>query len=303
MKWKVKVITEPRGRGGIKRGKWDPPRAIRRQAGSRMKRSSTIKSSKKNLFRRKMAISCTPSLFQYFKGPEFQCFLTVMRVSSLLTDSQILAQLLNKCAQNTNKATRFFFMFFVFFGYIINHTRLLRWSSGWKVFHTVKAPSRKSIVVAPEKVLKNLHKHETDGCCCCHTGNQKNKTNPLVLSKTEAVLSPEGWRHTALLQPLLAAHSVAVLCFYLSSTLQQLRFHQCPSFFSSFHFTYFSKYLPEYLQNKQNKILLDGMEQRKYLGPNAEEGFCMFHLLSWGSLVLFTKWWMVFIGKGKYFVF
>lgn len=141
-------------------------------------------------------------------------------------------------------------------------------------------------MVAPEKVLKNLHKHETDGCCCCHTGNQKKKTNPLVLSKTEAVLSTEGWRHTALLQPLLAAHSVAVLCFYLSSTLQQLRFHQCPSFFSSFHFYIFFKIFTRVLtkQNKQNKILLDGMEQRQYLGC-----FCMFHLLSWGSVVLFTK--------------
>lgn len=113
------------------------------------------------------------------------------------------------------------------------------------------------------KSSKNLHMHETEGCCCCHTGNQKTKKivlnnnekkPPLVLSKTEAVLSAEGWRHTALLQPSLAAHSVAVLCFYLSSILQQLRFHQCPSFFSSFHFTYFSKYLPEYLQNKTNKI-------------------------------------------------
>lgn len=126
--------------------------------------------------------------------------------------------------------------------------------------------------------------HETEGCCCCHTGNQKTKKivlnnnekkTPLVLSKTEAVLSAEGWRHTALLQPSLAAHSVAVLCFYLSSILQQLRFHQCPSFFSSFHFTYFSKIFTRILtkQKKQNKILLDGMEQRKYLGLNAEEGF------------------------------
>lgn len=249
-----------------------------------------------------MAISCTPSLpchphnacihacmhartcrvfhNAYFKGPVFQCFLTVMRVSSLLTDSQILVQLLSKCAQNTNKATRFFFMFFVFFGYIINHSRLLRWSSGWKVFHTVKAPtphissSRKSIVVAPEKVLKNLHKHETDGCCCCHTGNQK-KTNPLVLSKTEAVLSTEGWRHTALLQPLLAAHSVAVLCFYLLHPAAA-PFSPMPFLLLFLSFYIFFKIFTRVLtkQNKQNKILLDGMEQRKYLGPNAEEGFC-----------------------------
>lgn len=158
MKWKVKVITEPRGRGGIKRGKWDPPRAIRRKAGSRMKRSSTIKSSKKISLGKKrpspapLPFPATPIMHAcmhththavfhnaYFKGPVFQCFLTVIRVSSLLTDSQILAQLLSKCVQNTNKATRFFFMFFCF-GYIINHTKLFRWSSGWKVFHTVKAP-------------------------------------------------------------------------------------------------------------------------------------------------------------------
>lgn len=254
-----------------------------------------------------MAISCTPSLPCHphnacihacmhartrtcrvfhnacFKGPVFQCFLTVMRVSSLLTDSQILAQLLSKCAQNTNKATRFFFMFFVFFGYIINHTRLLRWSSGWKVFHTVKAPtphissSRKSIVIAPEKVLKNLHKHETDGCCCCHTGNQKKtKHNPSGVVKNRG--SIEHWRLETQCPPTAFARSSFCCCSLLLSLLHPAAapFSPMPFLLLFLSFYTFFKIFTWVLtkQNKQNKILLDGLEQRKYLGPIADEGFC-----------------------------